>query len=299
LLSPDAPPTLQGSSVSRILAVPYSSRDVENALAIAKSSKAPLIVWLMDHNLGSGEHEIPPRLMAELLDAAQLRLGISPEFCALYEQLFGHKVHFVPPVVESSLCQSTPLAPQNGGGALLGNLWSQRWLEMLAGVLQDPVTSYGHNSPQWVKHDSLAKHVTMRGFLPEPELVSSLRQHAYAIVATGTLDERDDLPDIARYSLPSRTLYLSAVGNLPLLVIGNERSGVARFVQRHGLGLVVPYETEALKSAIKHITQADEQTRYRARAAELAKLWAADDMEQWLWKSLALGKPVDERWERA
>lgn len=289
------PEMLQGSKVRRILSVPYSRSDVENTLALKKLFGAPLCVWLMDHHLGEGEHQIPSPMMRELLDAAQLRLGISPEFCELYEKLFGHKIYFGPPVVEEDLLQKVPLSPSREDGALLGNLWSQKWLEMLAGNLSVPITSYGHNSPQWVKHEALARHVTMRGFLPEQELVSSLRQHAYAIVPTGTLDANDDLPDIARYSLPSRTLYLTAVANLPIVVLGHEGTGVAKFVRRHGLGLVAPYEKVA--DAVQEVKR--DAAGYRARAAELAPLWACDDMQAWLWKSLELGRAADNRWESA
>jgi len=285
---------LCGSTVRRILSVPYSASDVENTLALADATGAPVVVWLMDHHLGEGEHQIPAPLMRILLDRAQIRLGISPEFCTLYEQLFGYRVYFAPPVVEAALAQRSPLVPSRSDGALLGNLWSQKWLETLARTLTVPLTSYGHNSPQWVKHEALAAHVTMRGFLPEEELVNSLRQHAYAIVPTGTLDEHDDLPDIARYSLPSRTLYLSAVANLPLIVLGHEDAGVARFVKRHGLGIVSRYEDVA--RAVEEITST--AGRYRARAAELASTWACDDMKEWLWKSLEAGHPADERWER-
>lgn len=292
LFCPDGRPDLMGSSVSRILAVPYSRSDAENALHVSQSTGAPMIVWLMDHHLGDGEHQIPPPLMQQLLDRAGLRLGISPEFCTLYEQLFGHRVHFAPPVVEANLAQVTPLTSTRSDGALLGNLWSQKWLEMLARTLDLPVTSYGHNSPQWVKHEALAAHVTMRGFLPEEELVRALRQHPYAIVPTGTLDSEDDLPDIARYSLPSRTLYLSAVANLPIIVLGHENTGVARFVTRQGLGLVAPYA--GLRDAANTILA--NPMPFREKAARLAPVWACDDMQEWLWKSLELGRPADERW---
>ncbi len=288
------PEMLVGSTVRRILSVPYCASDVENTLTLSDVTGAPVIAWLMDHHLGDGEHQIPEVLMQRLLDRAQLRLGISPEFCALYESMFGHKVHFAPPVVEAALAQRTPLTPSRTDGALLGNLWSQKWLEMLARTLTVPVTSYGHNSPQWVKHEALAAHVTMRGFLPEEDLVHCLRQHAYAIVPTGTLDEQDDLPDIARYSLPSRTLYLSAVANLPIIVLGHEDTGVARFVKRHGLGIVSRYEE--VGGAVEAMRAEGEV--YRARAAELADTWACDDMREWLWTSLEQGGPADDRWER-
>ena len=300
ILSPHAPPQLAGSTVKRILSVPYTESDVQNTLAVCEATGAPLCVWLMDHNLGGRDDQIQPRSMQALLERAGLRLGISPEFCDLYQQIFGHKVHFVPPVVQTQIIQQQPVSTTETTGAMLGNLWSQVWLQMLAEVLDSAslrLTSYGHNSPQWVKHDSLKEQVVIRGFLPEADLIRELRRHPYAIVPTGTLDGRDDLPDIARFSLPSRTLFLSAVGNLPLVVVGHPDTGVARFVTRHGLGVVVPYDSQALSQAVSWISQPEQQERFRQKAASLANLFAHDHLDQWLWTSLSLGRPVDSRWE--
>lgn len=293
---------LQGSTVKRILSVPYSNSDVRNTLALHAATGAPLCVWLMDHNLGNGEHQIASDLMKELLDRAQLRLGISPEFCTLYRDLFGHEIHFAPPIVDASLAQRTPLHLGEGAslaGVLLGNVWSQRWLEKLADAVaeaQVSMVAYGPKSPQWVKNDALAAQVETRGFLPEDELVTALRSHPFAVVPTGTLDTDDDLPEVARYSLPSRTLYLSAVGNLPVIVIGHEDSGVARFVKRHGLGIVVPYDGKEFRRAVRSICEPEQQAKYRRRAAQMAPAFACDDMLDWLWRSLEAGGPADERW---
>lgn len=300
--SRDLPTLLEGSTVRRILSVPYSGSDVENTLVLKQLTGAPLCVWLMDHNLGGGEHQIPSHLMQELLNQAELRLGISPEFCTLYEGLFGHKVHFAPPVVEASLGQTTALpciSAVEQPGVLLGNVWSQRWLQHLADTVakaEIPLVAYGHKSPQWVKHDALARHVEMKGFLPEAELVQALRVAPFAIVPTGTLDADDDLPDIARYSLPSRTLYLSAVGNLPILVTGHEDSGVAKFVRRHGLGTVIPYDGLRLSQASQWIREPEQQVRFRHAAAAMAPAFACDDALDWIWRSLELGRPADGRW---
>jgi len=296
---------LKGSTVSRILSVPYSRSDVENTLALQAATGAPLCVWLMDHNLGEGEHQIPFPLMQRLLNSAHLRLGISPEFCALYAGQFGYAVHFAPPVVDAHLGQNTllHLAPESfqpATGVLLGNVWSQRWLKKLANTVAEakvPLVAFGHKSPHWVKNDDLASQVNMRGFLPEDELVAELRRHPFAIVPTGTLDEDDDLPEIARYSLPSRTLYLSAVGNLPIIVTGHADSGVARFVTRHGLGVFVPYDGKQLRRAIQSICQPEQQLHFRRQAAALAPTFACDDMHDWLWKSLDFSAPADERWQ--
>ncbi len=298
---------LKGSEVTRLLSVPYCGGDVENTLALQALTGAPLVVWLMDHHLGDGPHQIPRALMKRLLDGAQLRLGISPEFCELYEKEFGHAVHFVPPMVNAALGQRTllhlpPEAFLPATGVLLGNIWSQRWLKKLAATVEGakiPLTAFGHKSPEWVKHGALESSVQFRGFLPEEELVAALRGHPYAVVPTGTMDEEDDLPEIARYSLPSRTLYLSAVGNLPIVVTGHAESGVAKFVKRHDLGVVVPYEGKALRQAVQWICRPEQQLRFRRRAAAMAPAFACDDGVEWLWKSLELGRPCDERWSEA
>jgi hypothetical protein len=242
--------------------------------------------------------------MQELIDASTLCLGISPEIGELYASRFGKPVHFAPPVVDECLGQREllHLPPElflPATGLLLGNVWSQRWLKKLAesvATAKVPLVAYGHKSPQWVKHDALAAHVDMRGFLPEDELVTALRSHPFAVVPTGTLDEADDLPEIARYSLPSRTLYLSAVGNLPVIVIGHKDSGVARFVKRHGLGIVVPYDGKEFRRAVQRICQPEQQLQFRRRAAQMAPAFACDDMLDWLWRSLEVGSPVDDRW---
>lgn len=305
--STDFASLLQGSSVSRMLSVPYDGSDVKNTLALHALTGAPLVVWLMDHNLGDGPHQIPRAEMRRLLDAARLVLGISPEFCSLYQAEFGVPVHFAPPVVEAELGQRRllhlpPEAFQPATGVLLGNIWSQRWLAKLADCVASaklPLTAFGHKSPQWVKHQALESCVQFRGFLPETELVSELRRHPFAVVPTGTMDGDDDLPEIARYSLPSRTLYLSAVGNLPIIVTGNAESGVAKFVQRHDLGVVVPYEGRALRQTSEWICRPEQQLRYRRSAAALAPAFACDDATDWLWRSLQLGRPCDDRWSEA
>jgi hypothetical protein len=151
-------------------------------------------------------------------------------------------------------------------------------------------------SPPDVKNEKLAALLQARGYLPESELVIGLRQHPFALVPTGTLDEEDDLPSIARYSLPSRTLYLSAVGNLPIIVIGHEDTGVARFVTRHGLGMVVPYDARRLREAVEFICEPEQQIRFRRQAAKLAPSFACDDMADWLWKSLDMRAPSGDRW---
>lgn len=298
---------LKGSEVTRLLSVPYCGGDVENTLALQALTGAPMVVWLMDHHLGDGLHQIPRALMKRLLEGAQLRLGISPEFCELYEREFGFPVHFVPPMVNEALGQRTllhlpPSAFLPATGVLLGNIWSQRWLKKLAVTVEAakiPLTAFGHKSPEWVKHGALETSVQFRGFLPEVELVAALRGHAYAVVPTGTMDAEDDLPDIARYSLPSRTLYLSAVGNLPIIVTGDAEAGVAKFVKRHDLGVVVPYEGKALRQAVQWICRPEQQLRFRRRAAAMAPAFACDDGVEWLWKSLEIGRPCDERWSEA
>jgi len=295
---------LQGSTIERILSVPYYLSDIENSLALAGATGAPMCVWIMDNNLGDGPQQISTESMQGLLNRAKLRLGISPEMCELYEAQFGHRFHFAPPVVEAKLGQNALLhLPADSflppKGVLLGNFWSGRWMRKLAATVTEakvPLVAFGHKSAQLLKYQFLDPQVELRGFVSEPELIAGLRQHPFAIVPTGTLDEDDDLPEVARCSLPSRTLYLSAVGNLPVIVVGHDDTGVARFVRRHGLGLVVPYNAKQLRRAVDSICRPEQQLQFRRRAAELAPAFACDDMEVWLGKSLDTGWPYDERW---
>ena len=115
---------------------PYYPDDVLSSIAIKDLFNVPLCTYIMDdQNVSS--NSIPDELLKELLEKSDLRFAISPELCDAYEKKFKVKFWFVPPVVEKEFvrCQSEVSAENQHHGAkrgiMIGNIWSQRWLDRL------------------------------------------------------------------------------------------------------------------------------------------------------------------------
>ena len=78
----------------------------------------------------------PMRCFAEALSKARLRLGISPEIRDAYSAKYNVPFHVLPPLVEQEHVLAQPALPEAAiterrPGALIGNIWSQQWLERL------------------------------------------------------------------------------------------------------------------------------------------------------------------------
>jgi glycosyltransferase involved in cell wall biosynthesis len=302
------PSVLGTTTVERLLVVPWHQQDAVNALALRKLQRARMCVWVMDHNLGPGPGSVSAENMAKLVAAADLLLAISPELADHCSAEFGKRFHFAPPVVEKALALTAAIPPRDRGkaadrrGVLVGNIWSTRWLEMFRSVLEStrlPLEAFGGSSSPHPGGTSLEGLVSQHGYVPEAELVRCLRGAAYAVIPGGTMDENDDLVSVSRFSLPSRLIYLSAVGNLPLLYLGSPDTAAARFIRRHDLGVACPYDPGRVAETVEWICRPEQQERFRNAAARAAGLYAADDMAEWIWRSVAGGAPADRRWETA
>jgi hypothetical protein len=134
--------------------------------------------------------------------------------------------------------------------------------------------------------------------VPKDELVRDLRQRPFVVVPSGTLDERDDRPGISKMSLPSQITFVLAATNTPMLVLGNAGTAAARFVVHRGVGVCAPNEGAAISAAVDRLLDPDEQRRMRERAAAMAPLFSTAGSREWLWRSLALGEPADDRFEK-
>jgi hypothetical protein len=294
------PALLKGSTVSTILCIPWHSQDIANAIALQELTGAKMCLWIMDHNLGTGDSQITKEEFAKVVEASSLCLAISEPMARLYSEMFGNPVYFVPPVVDEKFAQLDPLpAPVSGEcrGVMIGNIWSERWLDLLLDVLAGahlPLTIYGTATPPHIDPSRLASIGELKGFVPEAELVADLRKRPYAIVPCGSLDERDDLAHVGSLSLPSRIPYMAAVANLPLIVLGSRSSAAASFAVDNDIGLVVPYNAEALREAVADICRPERQAQFRESAARLAGKLCTADMAGWLLASLDLGKPVTD-----
>jgi FkbM family methyltransferase len=161
---------------------------------------------------------------------------------------------------------------------------------------------YGNTQASWLKtsrQDLENDGIIDFGFLPERKLTDLLHQYPYAVVPSGTLEEQDDRPEIARLSLPTRMPYLLAASHVPMIVLGSPQTAAARFVERFGVGCISPYDGARLHQAIEAICQPNRQRALRQQAACHASLFLAEGLAQWIWRSLEQGEACDERFEPA
>jgi len=300
--------SLEGNSFRHVLCVPYEPDDLLTALVLKEAFGAKLCVYIMDDNhLETGK--IPGGLMEEALKKADLRLAISPEMRDGYENRYRLKFWLRPPVVTPAALCRTPRIPsqeilRKARGVVVGSLWSTQSLNRLARAASAAglqVEWFGNSDASWLQFDInelAAKGVLVRGFIPEPELAEKLKEYAYAIVPSGTLEPDDQRVDIARYSLPTRMPFLLAVGNIPTIVLGSPETAAAGFVDRFGLGEVIPYSGNHLRAAVDKLCQAAVQEQIRTRAASVAAEFSAEGVWNWMVGAMEQGKPDDVTMER-
>jgi hypothetical protein len=300
---------LTGTSVQRIMSLPYLPGDPTVAIVAKELFKVPLCTFVMDDKNVCAEG-ISDALMEELLAKSDLRLVISPEMREAYERKYGLKFWLVPPLVLDELVRRNPVHPPEGidprRGVLLGNIWGQRWLDMLRDTFRGSGFSVdwycNQKDPIGLEFDRAEMErdgIRLMSPIAEPDLPAVLSQYPYAVVPSDTLDGQSppSVRAIAELSLPSRIPTIIATSHLPVLVLGNQRTAAAGFVSRFQLGLVVPYETAAVKAALERLLKPENQTSIRKRAASISDSFSARGSGEWIWRSLEAGKPCDLRYE--
>jgi FkbM family methyltransferase len=297
--------------VQRIVCVPYYAEDVLVALAVKEIFDAPLCTYIMDDN-NIHAYAIPENLMQEVLAKSDLRLAISAEMRQAYESRYRHKFWLLPPVVSDELILAnvnlpvTKKADAASSGVMIGNIWAQNSLELLRRTIRGSGTQlhwYCNNgkAPVWtdIKVEELAADgIMMHAGLPEAEMAAVLRESAFAVMPSGTLDRKDDQAAIAHLSLPSRVPFIMSTSHTPIIVIGNRQTASARFVERFQIGTVCDYETTSYTQAVERVTETETQRAMRTRACRLAPTFAASGAADWLWKTLEQGIPPDMKYER-
>jgi hypothetical protein len=298
----------QGIAPRRILSIPYSSDGLLLAIALREVFDVPLCLYIMDdRNIGTDG--IPDSLMREAVAKSSIALAISPEMCAAYRRKFQRPFWLLPPLVDDSLIDSgeagRPECSQPLSGAIVGNIWSQRWLVRLCAAVHplDCRIDWFANVPDagWLDYDpaQLAQDgIFVRQRLSEPDLARALRGYAFAIVPSGDLDEPDELRSVARFSLPAKIPFLFACAGLPMVVLGDPAGAAARFVERFGVGMGCPYEADRLGAAIDAVSAPERRREMRANALAIARSFSNRGAAEWLWSALDRGSPPDDRYER-
>jgi hypothetical protein len=285
----------------RVLVIPYFIEDFYIAIAIKSLFQVPVCTYLMDDQ-NVYVNAVEDEAVQNLLDTSDLILGISLPLCQTYEKKYGQKIWFIPPVVESYLFPPEIVMPDlMGRGILIGNIWSQNWLEKLRQLCRESqikIDWYGSPNRQWLQfqEEELAEDgIFFRGYLPPADLVNPLRQAPFALVPTGSSPEEEDRPEIARLSLPSRIPFIVAAANTPILVVGQKDSAAAKFVEEYNLGSVCDYAAASFLTEIAKLRTYNYQLKLRQASHQLAKSLKADHFDDWLWRSLEQGQPINDR----
>ncbi len=299
---------LNATTAKRALCVPYYPDDVLSAIAIKEIYGIPLCTYIMDdQNVYSDG--ISDQLMQELLVKSSLRLAISPEIRDVYESKYKLKFWLLPAVVNRSCFQTTSGLPNSQEfeaktGILIGNIWSNQWFNLLRETVQHSGVKldwYGNNSQAWLnvsEQQIRESGIHDRGYVQEEELIAQLRNHPYAIVPSGTLDENDDRQEIGLLSLPSRIPFIMTASNTPIIVLGSQKTAAAHFIERFQVGVVSDYNSESLKQAIDYVCSPAVNREMRKNAATVSSYLASEHTDEWIWESLSQGAPSDLKFEQ-
>jgi FkbM family methyltransferase len=297
-----------GSNPRRVICIPYYPEDLNIAIAVKELFEIPLCLYIMDDNNLHHAASIPDTLMAEALRKASFRIAISSEMQKAYENKYRLKFWTLPPVVSSELIKRTIDLSDSSvrsqlPGVLIGNIWSQKWLEQLrdtikgTGVKVDWFCNGGMNGLSFNKDELRSAGITLREPMLERDLVPAIRDRPFALMPSGSLQGTAHAESVAKYSLPSRLAFIIATCNTPIIVLGSKTSAAARFVTRVGVGTVCDYTADAFRVAFEAIVKPDAQASMRAKAFALGKYFSAAGVSEWIWQSSESGQPIDDRYD--
>ena len=296
-------------AVQRILCIPYYPDSALAGVAAKELLNVPLCTYIMD-DANIYADGILDDLMKELLHVSDLRLAISPELRVAYETKYRRKFWLLPPTVKPDLIAvqcNLPSAKMSDPrrGVLIGNIWSQRWLDLLLYTLKGSGTAidwYCNNGSAsgWLEIDQeavAAAGIVLRAPLPEASLASALRGYGFAILPSGILDGTPEQRAIAQLSLPTRVPFIVATSNVPIIVLGNPNTAAARFIRRFNVGVCCDYDSARLREAIREVTDGERGVVMRRNAFEIGRGFSSEGVVDWLWDSLNKREAADARFE--
>jgi hypothetical protein len=296
---------LAGKPLRRILCVPFYEDDALTALAAKQATGAPLVLYVMDDQ-NIHVQEISDDSFGSLVSQADLCLAISPLLCAAYQAKYGRRFWLAPPVADPNLFvpeqyHFEPNLPPRG--VLVGNLWSSHTLGRFRETIRLSglqIDWYGNAGKPFIAldPDELRKEgIALHPHIPERTLADIARTADFAVVPAGTLDGTDTHEWLARASIPSRIIFLIAAANVPIVVLGHPETAAAQFVIDLGLGGVCDYAPESFAATVSQLTEPAASMQIRERSRKLSPLFSSTEFSEWLWKSLAQGSAVDNRFQ--
>jgi FkbM family methyltransferase len=295
---------LSGRSVRHVHCIPWGEPEIHAALAVHDAYQAPFCLYIMDdQNVVGGA--IPDHLMAEAIDKATLRLAISSDMRDAYEAKYNRRFWLAPPTIPDRL---KPVASvgHRGCAVIIGNIWGQEWVDALTGTIRSCRlrVDWFCNDPRggaWIDPGSLRElqeaGVTLCDPLPPTELVTRLPEYEAALMPTvPRLGRRQNLA-VASLSLPSRVPLLIGAGDLPIIVLGDPDTCVARFVDHFGVGTTCAYHGDALLRALAAMRDEAWRQQQHDSLARLRPILGNTDIAAWVQSSLAHGQVVNPVFE--
>lgn len=268
--------------VTSAVAIPYSTQDCFNAIAVAKVFGCPLTVWIMDDQNIHAEG-ISAGAMNELLACSSKRFAICEELARAYAERFGVDFGVALPPEDPANLALVPLAgrrPQTPRFATCGNVWSERTLRMAMrltkenGMSLDWFGNFGRPFLDIGPEELASAGISEKGFLDKTELVPLLRAHDVGVVFMPPADDPTHGWQ-SRLSFPSKLVMLAGCANLPILFVGPEGNPGGNFVRKNRLGIALDWSAPGFKEAIAELV--DNGDFYRANAAEAAKKFILEE----------------------
>ncbi len=278
---------LRAYDLDTITCVPYFETDLLIGLAAKSVSGAPMALWIMDDNC-LHSNGIRREVMAEAIARADAIFAISPELRHAYEAEFGRPIHVLPPLVAGKHIRNSPSpvpaeALREKRAVMIGNVWSQDWLEKLLPAIEGSgwtLTWYVSNpDASWLEIDrNRAERAGLRIAQQPPmaEFIAAVSGAAFALIPSAEVLDSGSAAAIARLSLPTRVPFIVATSGTPLLVLGNPGSAVARFISRFGVGDVTGYAPGDFRAAAAALSDPARQAEIRAKAASIGPMFRSE-----------------------
>src|SRR5258708_31091601 len=85
---------------------------------------------------------------------------------------------------------------------------------------------------------------------------------------------------------------------VPGAVLGDRESAAGKFVERFDMGGIASYQAAAFKVLVHALTNPERATQIRRKAAALAPTFASESVADFIWRSMEVGRAVDDRYEQ-
>ena len=291
--------------VRSILCVPYFESDLTLAIAAQAVTGAPLGIWIMD-DCCLERDGIPRELMAEAIDRATALFAISPELKRRYQFEFRKALTVVPPLVAASMvCTSASPVPTQRRLVVIGNVWSVGMLDRMSRVVAAAglTVEWLSSNPRAALDPLMAARLAERGIMigdgSDPDAVREAVVSATAvIVPSDPGDAGTHEAALGTMSLPSRMPFVLATAGTPMIVLARPATVAGAFVERFGVGRVVPYDGAALRAAVEDVERPEVQMKIRSRSAELAEKFSFAGVNDFIFDTiLAGGRWSSDRFE--